>query len=51
MSRGLLSDEELRQIEQQLPDTPQVATLVINGPGKVESETWGRDPLASNASN
>ena len=28
MSRGLLSDEELRQIEQQLPDTTQVATLV-----------------------
>ena len=28
MSRGLLSDKELPQIEQQLPDTTQVATLV-----------------------
>ena len=28
MRRGLLSDEELRQIEQQLPDTTEVATVV-----------------------
>ena len=28
MSHGLLSDEELREIEQQLPGTTQVAPLV-----------------------
>ena len=50
MSRGLLSDEELRQIEQQLPDTTQVATLVHeHGPDSVAMQVGPMNRLPNAA--